>query len=77
MKTHDLDYLLDRVSAGNVAVPEEFSALVSLTPFAVDYRYEFSEPEKPLERSRMWAILGDLHRWAESIIRSEEGGTAT
>ena len=73
-RTHRLGDLLDLASDRGLAVPEEFDELHGLTPFAVEYRYEFfaEEPEKPLDRAAILAQVRRLRAWVEVKLASAE-----
>ena len=73
-RTHRLGDLLDLASDRGLAVPEEFDELHGLTPFAVEYRYEFfaEELEKPLDRAAVLAQVRRLRAWVEVKLASAE-----
>ena len=73
-RTHRLGDLLDLAGDRGLAVPEEFDELHWLTPFAVEYRYEFfaEELEKPLDRAAVLAQVRRLRAWVEMKLASAE-----
>ena len=73
-RTHRLGDLLDLAGDRGLAVPEEFDELHGLTPFAVEYRYEFfaEELEKPLDRAAVLAQVRRLRAWVEVKVASAE-----
>jgi HEPN domain-containing protein len=73
-RTHRLGDLLDLAGDRGLAVPEEFDELHRLTPFAVEYRYEFfaEELEKPLDRAAVLAQVRRLRAWVEVKLASAE-----
>ena len=56
-------------------LPEEFEELNRLTPFAVEYRYEFyaEEVEPPLDRQRVLEQVRRLRAWVEARLAEIEG----
>ena len=75
-RTHRLGELLDLSRDHGVAVPEAFDALHRLTPFAVEYRYEFfaEEVEQPLDRIAVCEELRRLRNWVEAWVTRSEAG---
>lgn len=57
-------------------MPEEFDTLHQLTPFAVEYRYEFfaEEVEKPLDRIAIREEVRRLRTWVETMLAAQPGG---
>ena len=76
-RTHRLGDLLDLSREHGLALPEEFEALHGLTPFAVEYRYEFyaEEVEKPLERQAVLEQVRRLRAWVEARVAASEEPT--
>ncbi len=80
-RTHRLAELLDLARDHGAAVPEEFDELRRLTPFAVEYRYEFfsEETDKPLDRQIICEQVRRLHAWVEKQLanasRTDQGRT--
>jgi HEPN domain-containing protein len=61
-KTHDIEDLIEVLEAESQDIREDVLTLVSLYPFAVQYRYETSDTEdEPLNR-------GDILRSVVSLI---------
>jgi HEPN domain-containing protein len=73
-RTHRLGDLLDLAGNHGLTVPEEFDDLHRLTPFAVEYRYEFfaEEVEKPLERRAICDQVCRLRAWVEASLAAAE-----
>lgn len=73
--THRLGDLLDLAREQGVMVPEEFESLHRLTPFAVEYRYEFfaEEVDKPLDRPAVCEEVRRLRAWVEAQLASQPG----
>jgi HEPN domain-containing protein len=76
-RTHRLSELLDLAGDHGLKVPEEFEAVHELTPFAVEYRYEFyaEETDKPLDRKAILARIRQLRVWVELQLDASAGGT--
>ncbi len=78
-RTHRLGDLLDLARDRGLALPEEFDHLHELTPFAVEYRYEFfaEEVDQPLDRPAILTEVRRLRDWVEALvaeIREDEHG---
>jgi HEPN domain-containing protein len=73
-RTHRLGDLLDLARDRRLAVPEEFDELHGLTPFAVEYRYEFfaEEVDKPLDRQAVLEQVRRLRGWVEARLAAGE-----
>ena len=73
-RTHRLGDLLDLAENHGLTVLEEFDDLHRLTPFAVEYRYEFfaEEVEKPLERRVICEQVRRLRAWVEASLAAKE-----
>jgi len=72
-RTHRLGDLLDLARDHGLAVPEEFEALHRLTPFAVEYRYEFfaEEADRPLDRDAVCQEVQRLRAWVEHYLATK------
>jgi HEPN domain-containing protein len=73
-RTHRLGDLLDLGYDHGLALPEEFEELNRLTPFAVEYRYEFyaEEVERPLDRQAVLEQVRRLRAWVEARLDADE-----
>lgn len=73
-RTHRLGGLLDLARDGGLTVPEEFEELHRLTPFAVEYRYEFfaEEVDKPLDRPAVLEQVRRLRGWVEARLAAAD-----
>ena len=69
-RTHRLGQLLDLGQDHDLELPAEFEELSRLTPFAVEYRYEFyaEEVEPPLDRQSVLDQVRRLRAWVENLI---------
>lgn len=69
-RIHRLGDLLDLARERGLAVPEEFESLHRLTPFAVEYRYEYfaEEAEQPLDRLAVLEEVRRLRSWVEACL---------
>ena len=73
-RTHRLGDLLDLGYDHGLPLPEEFEELNRLTPFAVEYRYEFyaEEVERPLDRQAVLEQVRRLRAWVEARLVGDE-----
>ena len=68
-RTHQLNELLTLLQQHNIAVPAYLRDIDSLTPFAVEYRYqEWSDVEEPLDRKASRELVRQLRTWAEAHL---------
>lgn len=69
-KTHDIRELVDLLIDNGIQFPEELEDIDMLTPFAVEYRYDFygEEYEEKLDRMELKNMLEKLKKWAYEII---------
>jgi HEPN domain-containing protein len=67
-KTHDLELLFDTLVKNGCIAPGEFSALIDLTDFAVQYRYQaFDELASGIDRM---AITAEIRKFLDCAIHS-------
>ena len=73
-RTQRLGDLLDLARDRGLTVPEEFDELHRLTPFAVEYRYEFfaEEVDQPLDRPAVLEQVRRLRGWVEVRLAAGE-----
>ncbi len=62
--THRLTDLLDLLKDNQIPVPGSFEDLRFLTPFAVEFRYDyFEEVDESIDFEEIIALLDKLHEW--------------
>ena len=54
---------MDLLADNGIDFPDTFDEIRFLTPFAVEYRYDFFEDDEPLDRDEMMGLLNELQRW--------------
>ena len=67
-KTHDIAELLDLLKDNGMVIPEKIEQAVALTPFAVEYRYDFlpSDGEyEPFDRIFALGLASNCIVWAK------------
>ena len=68
--THRLADLLDLLQDNNIHFPNSFENLRFLTPFAVEYRYDyFEEIDEPTDFEEIINLLDELHKWVINIVQ--------
>ena len=69
-KTHDLRWLIDMIIDHGIKFPESLMEVRTLSPFAVEFRYDYLpiEEELPLNRQRALEMVQKLRRWVEDEI---------
>jgi HEPN domain-containing protein len=66
-RTHDIAELVDRLTDTGLELPSWVEAVIELSPFGVDYRYQAPPiPEEPLDRERVAALVRQLLDWARN-----------
>ena len=73
-RTHRLAELPDLTRDHGIDVPAEFEVVRHLTPFAVEYRYEFlaEEVERPLNRQAVREQVRRLRAWVERELTRKD-----
>lgn len=66
-KTHDLRELIDLIRDHGTKFPELLMEIRILSPFAVEYRYDYLpiEDEDPFDRQKMLDLVRHLRKWIE------------
>jgi HEPN domain-containing protein len=68
--THRLTDLIDLGKEHGIVLPERLEDIRFLTPFAVEFRYDLcEEDEEPVDFEAISALLKELRKWANTIIR--------
>lgn len=62
--THRLSDLIDLGAEHGIALPTQLEEIRFLTPFAVEFRYDFYEDDEPLDSESTFILLTELHQWA-------------
>jgi HEPN domain-containing protein len=70
--THRLTDLIDLSKEHNIALPDRVEDVRFLTPFAVEFRYDFyEEDEEYVDFEEVFALLTELRKWAYTVISGE------
>ena len=66
-KTHDLRELIDLIRDHDIQFPESLMEIRTLSPFAVEFRYDYLplEEESPFDRQKTLEMVRDLRKWVE------------
>jgi HEPN domain-containing protein len=69
-RTHDLRELIDLISDQNIQFPEPLMEVRTLSPFAVEFRYDYMpmEEETSFNRNNALEIVKQLRIWIEEKI---------
>lgn len=62
--THRLSDLIDLGAEHGIVLPVQLEEVRFLTPFAVEFRYDFYEDDEPLDSESVFALLTELQQWA-------------
>lgn len=73
-RTHDLAELVQLLEDHHISLPEFLANLDTLTPFAVEYRYDFLGvgEASSFDRKSAKKMVAILRQWAEGQIQQEE-----
>lgn len=71
-KSHALSYLIGLVEQNGITAPAALEQADTLSPWAVEFRYEGEEPPA-LDRAGAFALVEQLRGWAEEEIRAAGG----
>jgi len=69
-RTHDLTELIDLLVDNGLKFPEPLMEIRTLSPFAVDFRYDYipEEKEEPFDRERALEMVRMLRNWVEKML---------
>lgn len=69
--THRLADLIDLLRDQGIAFPDTLDEVRFLTPFAVEFRYDFypTETEEPFDAQATLELLKQLHAWVIRVIQ--------
>ena len=69
-KTHDLRELIDLIRDHDIKFPESLMEIRTLSPFTVEFRYDYlpAEEELPFDRQKALEMVRDLRKWVEEEI---------
>jgi len=68
--THRLTDLIDLGKEHGIVLPEKLEDIRFLTPFAVEFRYDFyQEDEDTVDFDEIYILLTELRKWVNTIIR--------
>lgn len=71
-RTHDISELIDLLNDKGISVPVPMEKSVELTPFAVEYRYDFLPPENKntgrIARSEIRSLVLAALEWASKML---------
>jgi len=70
-RTHDLKELMDLAADSGMNIPASLMELDLLTPYAVEFRYDFLpwDAEAPLDRQRAREMSRELRAWVGDTLR--------
>lgn len=69
-KTHDLQELMTLLENAGHALPHELTHVDELTPFAVQWRYDYFTPSTPFDRKMARELIRHLHAYVEERIKA-------
>lgn len=69
-RTHDLRELIDLIIDHDIKFPESLMGIRTLSPFAVEFRYDYipMEEELPFNRQKALEMVRQLRKWVEVEI---------
>lgn len=66
--THRLTDLIDSINDQGIIFPKNFDEIRFLTPFAVEFRYDFIDDEEDFDAEAAYILLKELRIWVKSLI---------
>lgn len=74
--THNLGELIHLLAAAGEGLPSELDNVRNLTPYALEWRYDFlpGEGESRLDRKAAREMVSSLRRWVEERIAAGRDG---
>ncbi|HWQ96359.1 MAG TPA: HEPN domain-containing protein [Candidatus Methylomirabilis sp.] len=69
-RTHDLRELIDLIRDNGIEFPESLMEIRTLSPFAVEFRYDYipMEEEEPFNRQKALEMVRELRKWVEDTL---------
>ncbi len=69
-RTHDLRELIDLIKDNGIEFPESLMEIRTLSPFAVEFRYDYIpfEEEEPFDRLKALRLIQELRKWIEEEL---------
>jgi HEPN domain-containing protein len=69
-RTHDLRELIDLIRDNDIEFPESLMEIRTLSPFAVEFRYDYipMEEEEEFDRQKALEMVQKLRKWVENIL---------
>ena len=69
-RTHDLRELIDLTRDNGIEFPESLMEIRILSPFAVEFRYDYipMEEEEEFNRQKALEMIQKLRKWVENIL---------
>ncbi len=69
-RTHDLRELIDLIRDNDIEFPESLMEIRTLSPFAVEFRYDYIplEEEDEFNRQRALEMVQQLRKWVENTL---------
>ena len=69
-RTHDLRELIDLIKDNSIEFPESLMEIRTLSPFAVEFRYDYipMEEEEDFNRRKALEIVQKLRKWIENTL---------
>lgn len=69
-RTHDLRELIDLIRDNGIEFPESLMEIRTLSPFAVEFRYDYipMEEEEPFNRQKALEMVQQLRKWVENTL---------
>jgi HEPN domain-containing protein len=76
-RTHDLRELIDLISDSGIEFPDSLMEIRNLSPFAVEFRYDYIpvEEEEPFDRHKALEIIRELRTWIEKKLSEPNHGS--
>ncbi len=69
-RTHDLRELIDLIRDNDIEFPESLMEIRTLSPFAVEFRYDYIplEEEEEFNRQKALEMVQQLRKWVEDTL---------
>ena len=69
-RTHDLRELIDLIRDNDIEFPESLMEIRTLSPFAVEFRYDYIplEEEDDFNRQKALEMVQQLRKWVENTL---------
>jgi HEPN domain-containing protein len=76
-RSHDIDYLCGLIEDDGLDLADDLKAAVTLTPWAVEFRYADPFESSPLDRTKALEMVVAVREWADRTVSEKRSEPPT